>query len=90
MKIARHPEGFGFIEFLDDRLVITGGDPQIIPREAVRSALCRDGKKSIFSRDPPAVFEIEYSVGVGTNRIKMLLPKDQKDAASAALKDWGF
>ena len=90
MKIARYPEGFGFIEFLPDRIVITGGDPQIIPREAVRTAACRDGKKSIFSRNPPAVFEVEYSVGVGTNRIKMLLPLDQKDAMSAALKSWGL
>jgi hypothetical protein len=90
MKIARHPEGFGFIEFLDDRIIITGGAPQIIPREAVRSAVCRDGKKSIFGRDPPAVFELEYSVGVGTERIKMLLPTDQKDAANAELKRWGL
>lgn len=90
MKIARHPPGFGFIEFLDDRIVITGGEAHIIPREAVRSAICRDGKKSIFSRDPPAVFEIEFSAGVGTNRIKMLLPKDQKEAATAALEAWGL
>lgn len=90
MKIGRHPEGFGFIEFLDDRIVITGGDPQIIPREAVRSASCRDGRKSIFSRDPPAVFELTFSVGIGTNRIKMLVPKDQKDVANAALRGWGM
>ena len=90
MKIPRHPAGFGFLEFLDDRLVITGGDPQIIPREAIRSVVCRDGKKSIFSRDPPAVFEVEFSAGVGTNRIKLLLPKDQKDATAAALKRWGL
>jgi hypothetical protein len=90
MKIARYPEGFGFIEFLEDRIVITGGDPLIIPREAVRSANCRDGKKSFLSRDPPAVFEIEYSVGVGTNRIKMLVPTDQKDPTNLMLKSWGL
>jgi hypothetical protein len=86
MKIERFPNGF--IEFLDDRLTISGGEPQIIPRESVRSAVCRDGKKSIFSRNPPAVMEIEYAAGVGTNRVKLLLPIDQKEQALAALRAW--
>jgi hypothetical protein len=41
MKIARFPNGF--IEFLEDTLTITGGEPQIIPRDSVRSVVCRDG-----------------------------------------------
>ena len=88
MKIARYPNGF--VEFLEDRLVISGVEPEIIPRATVTSATCRDGRKSLFSRNPPAVLEIEFTVGVGTNKVKLLVPTEVKDQAVLALRAWGL
>ncbi len=88
MKIPRFPNGF--VELVGDNVVITGGDPVTIPRASVRSAACRDGKKSLFSRNPPAVLEIEHVAGLSTERVKLLLPPESKDEAAATLVAWGL
>ncbi len=88
MKIARFPNGF--VELVGDDLRITGGDPVIIPRASIRSVVCRDGKKSLFSRNPPAVLEIEHAAGLDTQRVKLLLPADTRETAASALVAWGL
>jgi hypothetical protein len=86
MRINRVPSGH--LDVLEDRIVISGDPPSVILRSAVRSAEVRSGKPSLFSRDPPAVFELEYSVAIGTNAVKLLIPKDSKAELERILATW--
>lgn len=88
MKIPRFPNGF--VELVGDNVVLTGGDAVIIPRSSVRSAVCRDGKPSFFSRNPPAVLEIVYVAGLDEVRTKLLVPREAKDEAVATLAAWAL
>ena len=88
VKIPRLPNGF--VELVGDNVVITGGEAVIIPRSSVRSAVCRDGKGSFFSRTPPAVLEIVYVAGLDEVRTKLLVPREAKDEAVATLGAWGL
>lgn len=82
-RFARFPEGF--VELGEHDLTITGGDPMVIPYASVRSAVCREGKKSIFSRSPPAVLELEYASGLDSARVKLLLQPDARAPLAEAL-----
>jgi len=86
MRINRFPSGY--LDLLEDRLVISGDPQTVVLRSDVRSAEVRSGKPSLFSRDPPAVFELEYKVGIGTNAIKFLIPKDSKLELERILATW--
>lgn len=86
MRINRYPAGH--IDILEDRIVISGNPPSVVLKSDVRSAEVRSGKPSLFSRDPPAVFELEYAVALGTNAVKILIPKDSKMELDRILSTW--
>jgi hypothetical protein len=88
VKIPRVPNGF--IELIGDNVVLTGGEAVLIPRSNIRSAVCREGKSSFFSRNPPAVLEIVYVAGLDEVRTKLLVPREAKDEAVATLAAWGL
>ncbi len=75
MRVSRYPNGF--IELENGVVTIGGGETVTIAVQDVRSAIAREGKKSIFSRNPPAVFEIEYAEGLGVTKVKMLVPTEE-------------
>lgn len=86
MKLDRYPNGH--LELDDDALRVTGGDPVVIPRASIRSLVCRDGRPSWFSWNPPAVVEITWVSGLDEQRLKLLVPKETRAAAAAALAAW--
>ena len=75
MRIQRFPQGF--IDLTDGVLTIGGGDTTTIASGDVRTLTAREGKKSLFSRNPPAVVEIEYAAGTDNVRTKLLIPVDE-------------
>jgi hypothetical protein len=86
MQLRRFPNGF--IQ-LEGGVVTVGGGETVTFRAAdVREVTARAGKKSLFSRNPPAVLEVSYAAGTDVVGMKMLVhPEDlaQAEAFAAAL-----
>lgn len=77
MQIKRFPNGI--LEYNDGKLTISGGEASIIPVKDISEIICRDGKKSVFSRNPPLIAEITFKAGANENKTKLMIDKDEKD-----------
>jgi hypothetical protein len=77
MKINRFPNGF--LEYDNARITLSGDPATILPIADIISILCRDGRKTIFSRNPPYVVEITFQAGISNHKTKLLIRKEEKE-----------
>lgn len=75
MIIKKFPNGT--LELKDRNLIISGLEASIIPVSDIEVIICREGKKSIFSRNPPAIVELSYISGLNLSKIKIMILKEE-------------
>lgn len=77
MIVKRSPNGI--LELKDNILIISGSESSMIPVSDINQIICREGKKSVFSKNPPAIVELEYKNGLNSNKMKLMILKDEAD-----------
>lgn len=75
MRINKFPTGY--LEFENNVLTLGGGETVTVLAKDILSIEYRDGKKSIFSKNPPIILEITYKAGLGANTNKILIDKSE-------------
>lgn len=75
MIIKKFPNGT--LELKDRNLIISGLEASIIPVSDIEVIICREGKKSIFSKNPPAIVELSYISGLNLSKIKIMILKEE-------------